>query len=75
MSIARFEGNGRMSRAVRHNDTLYLAGQTAKDAGDITAQTAAVLEKVEQLLEAYGSDRRHMLSAVIYLKAWTTLPP
>lgn len=68
MSIVRYEGNGRMSKAVRHGDTLYLAGQTARDAGDVTAQTAAVLEKVDGLLNAYGSDRQHMLSAVIYLR-------
>ena len=34
MSIKRFEGTGRMSRVVKHKDTIYLCGQTCGE-GDI----------------------------------------
>ena len=68
MEIERFEGTGRMSRAVRFNNTLYLCGQTSRDGGDVKAQTAASLAKVEELLDKYGSDKDHILSATIYLK-------
>ena len=69
MEIKRFEGTGRMSRVVEHNNTLYLCGQTAADAGDSMAlQTKAVLAKVEKLLETYGSDKYHVLSVTIYVK-------
>lgn len=69
MAIKRFEGTGRMSRAVVHNNTVYLCGQThgEKDA-DVKEQTKVCLEKVEALLEKYGSDKKHILSVTIYLK-------
>ncbi len=70
--MERFEGNGRMSRAVRHNGTLYLCGQTYYNAKettkDIKEQTALTLEKVEELLNKYGSDKNNILSATIYIK-------
>ena len=68
MSIERFEGTGRMSRAVRHNGVLYLCGQTSREGGDVQAQTRDVLAKIEELLNKYGSDRNHLLTATIYLK-------
>ena len=67
MEIQRFEGTGRMSRAVVHNNTIYLCGQVHAD-GDIKEQTAGVLAKVEDLLHKYGSDKRHILSVTIYVK-------
>ena len=67
--IKRYEGTGRMSRVVEHNDTLYLCGQTCGDAEkNIREQTAVVLEKIENLLDEYGSDKHHILSTTIYLK-------
>lgn len=68
MEIKRYEGNGRMSKAVVHGDTLYLCGQTAREGGDVKDQTRIVLEKIEALLGAYGSDKRYLLTATIYLK-------
>ncbi len=69
MEIKRHEGTGRMSRVVEHNQTIYLCGQThgEKDA-DVKEQTRVCLEKVEKLLNEYGSDKRHILSTTIYLK-------
>ncbi|GAL16105.1 translation initiation inhibitor [Vibrio astriarenae] len=67
--IERKEMKQRMSRAVIHNDTIYLCGQVAKDSTkDITEQTATMLEKVDELLNNYGSDRESILSATIYIK-------
>lgn len=68
MAIKRYEGNGRMSKAVVRKGVIYLSGQVGSGSGDIQAQTWETLKKVEALLETYGSDKEHMLSAVIHLK-------
>ncbi|NBG88021.1 RidA family protein [Isachenkonia alkalipeptolytica] len=69
MNIKRYEGTGRMSRAVVHHDTVYLCGQTCGEANtDVKEQTKVVLEKIEKLLNQYGSDKNHILSTTIYLK-------
>lgn len=67
MQINRYENNGRMSRAVVHNNTIYLCGQTHAE-GDVKEQTAAILAKIEDLLNKYGSDKMHILSVTIYLR-------
>jgi enamine deaminase RidA (YjgF/YER057c/UK114 family) len=67
--LKRYDGDGRMSKAVVHNETVYLRGLTIADKTmDITAQTEAVLAMVEELLEEHGSDKNHILSALIHLK-------
>ncbi len=67
--IKRFEGTGRMSRVVEHNNTIYLCGQTAKLEGStIEEQTKGVLNKIDALLLKYGSDKHHVLSVTIYVK-------
>lgn len=67
--MERFAGNGRYHEAIIHNGVLYLSGQTATEVGDdIASQTAAVLRKVENLLERLGSDRAHILHADVYLR-------
>ncbi len=59
----------RMSKIVIHNDTVYLCGQVAKDANaDIREQTRTMLEKVDDLLIAADSDRKHILSSTVYVK-------
>lgn len=69
MTIERIETKPRMSRIVKHNGTVYLCGQVCKDATQgITEQTQSMLEKVDELLLAAGSDRKHILSATIYVK-------
>jgi len=69
MSIIRTDSTPRMSRIVEHNGTIYLCGQTAKDANtDIREQTLTTLEKVEELLEKAGSDKQHILSVTIYVR-------
>jgi len=69
MNLNRYEGNGRMSKAVVHNDTIYLCGQTVgSDDMDVKEQTKVILERIEDLLQKYGSDKKHILSALIHLK-------
>lgn len=67
--IERVETTERMSKIVCHNGTVYLCGQVAdnSDAG-AGEQTANMLAKVDALLQSAGSDRKHMLSATIYLR-------
>lgn len=66
--IERIETNKRMSRIVKHNGTIYLCGQVCKDAEKgIAEQTSSMLEKVETLLLQAGSDKKHILSATIYI--------
>ena len=70
MTINRMETKQRMSRVVIHNDTIYLCGQVAEDASkDIHQQTQTMLDKVDTLLEQVGSDRKHILSATIYIRS------
>mgnify|MGYP000079258249 CR=1 FL=1 len=69
MSITRMEVGQRMSRIVIHNDTVYLCGQVAADASKgIEEQTQTMLDKVEALLEQAGSDKKHILSATVYIR-------
>jgi enamine deaminase RidA (YjgF/YER057c/UK114 family) len=67
-TIQRIDVGPRMSQAVVHGDTVYLAGQVAKQpAGDVTGQTRAILAEIDRLLAAAGSARNKILSATIYL--------
>ncbi len=67
--IDRIETKKRMSRIVKHNGTIYLCGQVCSDASlGIAEQTESMLEKVDALLLQAGSDRKHILSATIYLR-------
>lgn len=68
MKIERFEGNGRMSKVVAAGDTLYLCGQTDRQSETIEEQTKTVLERIENILNTYGSDKEHLLMVQIYLK-------
>ena len=66
MAITRHGAGPRMSAAVVHNNTVYLAGQVA-DGPDVKSQTEAVLKKIDELLAASGSSKANLLSTVIYL--------
>ncbi|MEM7168691.1 MAG: RidA family protein [Pseudomonadota bacterium] len=66
MTIQRFESGTRMSQAVVHGDTIYLAGQVGTGDG-VAAQTRDILASVDRLLALAGSDKSHILSATIWL--------
>ena len=69
MSIERIQPADRMSQAVVHGDTVYLAGQVALKApgASVADQTRAVLDQIDGLLAEAGSDRSKALSATIWL--------
>lgn len=72
MEIKRHETEQRMSRAVVHNNTIYLCGQVAKDSTKgMAEQTMTTLEEIDELLENVGSHKNKILSATIYVKDMT----
>jgi len=52
MSIERIQTGPRMSQAVIHNQTVYLAGQVASGAkgGSVAEQTKDILSRIDALL-------------------------
>ena len=66
MSVTRHQVGPRMSQAVVHGSTIYLAGQVA-EGSSVKAQTEAVLKKIDGLLAAAGSHKSKLLSATVYL--------
>ncbi|MEO1191654.1 MAG: RidA family protein [Pseudomonadota bacterium] len=66
MTIQRLKTGNRMSQAVIHGDTIYLAGQVAEGV-DVSAQTTAILAQIDSLLAECGSDKTKILSATIWL--------
>jgi enamine deaminase RidA (YjgF/YER057c/UK114 family) len=69
MTIKRIEAGSRMSQAVIHGDTVYLAGQVAqKSPGKpVGEQTKEILGAIDRLLGEAGSDKSKLLSAQIWL--------
>ena len=76
MSIERIGVGPRMSQAVVHGHTIYLAGQVAdKTAGkSVGEQTREILDAIDGLLAKAGSDKTRILSATIYLTDIKTFP-
>jgi enamine deaminase RidA (YjgF/YER057c/UK114 family) len=69
MSIKRFDVGSRMSQAVVHGDTVYLAGQVARNAAgrSVSEQTKDILAAIDRLLADAGSDKSRLLSANVWL--------
>jgi enamine deaminase RidA (YjgF/YER057c/UK114 family) len=68
MTITRIEPGKRFAAAVRHNDTLYIAGQVADTAtAGVEQQTQEVLAKIDALLAKGGSSKSKLLSMNVYL--------
>jgi enamine deaminase RidA (YjgF/YER057c/UK114 family) len=68
MTIQRIKVGPRMSQAVVHGDTVYLAGQVADDgSADVVGQTQQILGKIDALLAEAGTDKTKLLSATIWL--------
>ena len=69
MSIQRFETGPRMSKAVVHADTVYLAGIVAdnpKDKG-VAEQTTSILSQIDSFLATAGTNKTKLLSANIWI--------
>ena len=68
MTLKRLHVGPRMSEAVVHNGTVYLADQVADDPSEDTGgQTRQVLAAIDRLLAECGSDKTRILSAQIFL--------
>lgn len=68
MDIKRQGVGPRLSQAVVHGNTAYLAGMVAGDpSADTKAQTEQILKKIDDTLAAVGSHRSKLLSATVWL--------
>ena len=68
MAVSRIQAGPRMSQAVIHGNTVYLAGQVAANPkADAKGQTKQILGQIDKLLKAAGSDKTKLVSANIWL--------
>jgi enamine deaminase RidA (YjgF/YER057c/UK114 family) len=68
MTIQRYEVGPRMSQAVVHRGVAYLAGIVADElVPSVGEQTRQILAKIDRLLATVGSDKTHLLKAIIWL--------
>ncbi len=68
MAIKRIDPGPRLSQAVVHGDTIYVAGQVAADTGaDCAGQTRQILNQIDALLAQGGSDKSRILWANVWL--------
>lgn len=68
MPIERIDPTTRLSRAVLHGDTVYVAGTVADDTGqDVIGQTRQVLRKLDAVLAKAGTDKSRILSATVWI--------
>jgi enamine deaminase RidA (YjgF/YER057c/UK114 family) len=76
MSVKRHQVGPRMSQAVVHGNTIYLAGVVANKAkGDsVTKQTQEIVSIIDGHLAKAGSDKSKLLSATIYITDMKTFP-
>ena len=66
--IKRLQPGPRMSQAVIHGQTVYLAGQVASNpATDVADQTRQILDAIDRLLAEAGTDKTRILTTTIYL--------
>jgi enamine deaminase RidA (YjgF/YER057c/UK114 family) len=74
MPIVRLHPGPRMSQAVIHNKTVYLAGQVATSAAgkSVAEQTKDILTIIDTLLAEAKTDKSHLLSANIWLTDMAT---
>ncbi len=66
-AITRLETGPRMSQVVIHGPTVYLAGQVGAPKDSVENQTKAILDSIDRLLKAAGTDKTRILYAQIWL--------
>src|SRR5699024_2711813 len=59
----------RMSRAVIHNDLIWLSGQVGTGGTSITEQTREILAEIDNTLAECGSSKSRALQVVIWLSS------
>jgi enamine deaminase RidA (YjgF/YER057c/UK114 family) len=69
MQIKRYETAPRMSKAVVHGDTVYLAGIVADSpkGKNMTEQVKSILSQIDGLLAGAGTDKSKLLLANIWI--------
>jgi enamine deaminase RidA (YjgF/YER057c/UK114 family) len=68
MSVKRHGVGPRLSQAVVHGNTVYLAGMVANDpAADAKGQTEQILKRIDDALATAGSHKSKLLSATVYV--------
>jgi enamine deaminase RidA (YjgF/YER057c/UK114 family) len=69
MTIERHETGPRMSKAVVHGNTVYLAGIVADSpkGKSMTEQTKSILSQIDGFLGRAGTDKGKLLSANIWI--------
>ena len=69
MSITRHDTGPRMSKAVVHGNTVYLAGIVANEpkGKDIGVQTKDILAQIDGFLAKAGTDKSKLLTANIWI--------
>ena len=74
MAIERHEVGPRMSKAVVHGNTVYLAGIVADNpkGKNVVEQTKNIVGQIDALLKKAGSDKTKLLSTNIYLADMAT---
>jgi enamine deaminase RidA (YjgF/YER057c/UK114 family) len=74
MKIERHDVAARMSKAVVHGDTVYLAGIVAENPkGKSTGeQTKSILSQIDAFLAKAGTDKSKLLSANIWITDMAT---
>ena len=74
MSIQRHDTGPRMSKAVVHGNTVYLAGVVADNAAgkSVTEQTEDILSLIDGYLAKAGTDKSKLLSANIWITDMST---
>ena len=74
MTIQRIKPGPRMSGAVVHGNTVYLAGQVAQNAAgqSVTEQTKDILSIIDSLLAEAGTDKTKLLMVNIWITDMAT---
>ena len=68
MNIDRIQPQVWNSRAVVHDNLVFLSGIVADDKSlPMKGQTEQVLKKIDTVLAAAGTDKSRILSSVVYL--------
>jgi enamine deaminase RidA (YjgF/YER057c/UK114 family) len=68
MMIERYATTPRMSQAVAGGGFVFLSGQVAANpTPSVKEQTDQILQRIDHLLAAAGSNREHILSASVWL--------
>ena len=67
IDITRSDTGPRMSQMVRHNGTIYLAGQVGNPGDSVTEQTKTCLANIDRFLAEAGSDKTRILQTTIWM--------